>query len=93
MYCCRPDAELFRILEKRIGISAGDDLEIDSFFTCPVDDFVIHISDVDNIVHLIIPVFEITAEYIEHDKRPCISDVKKIVNSRAACIEVDLVAL
>ena len=67
-------------------IAFRDGFRIDAFLNGFFDDLVIYIREVGNVVDIVALILEITAHSIENDHRTCVSDMDKVIYSRAAHI-------
>ena len=64
-----------------------------TFFVCTADDFVVNICEVLYKLNVITSVFHITAQYVKYAERSCVTDVDKVVNCRAASVNLEYARL
>ncbi len=82
----RCNAERSHVLVKDLRETGGDDLDRRTGFPGRSVDLVIEIRDVARIYHVRITPFQDPIEQIENHRRPCVTDVWKAVDRRAANI-------
>ena len=61
----------------------------DPCFTDTADDLVLHIGDVHDVFHGEALELQVAPDQIRKDKRPEVTDVREVVNGRAAAIHAD----
>src|SRR5918997_5014639 len=88
-----PYAEHLETLVKGVRVAVYDLLPGDPFLVGPVYDLVLYVRDVLDESHIVTPAPQVPGHNIPEQRRPRVTDVDVIVDSRDADVEVELTTL
>ena len=90
---CFSDIHALNVLPEFLDIFLADLLVGQAFLVCTLDNFIVNIRKILNKSYVIADILKEAAKNVKNAKRPCVADMDKIVNSRAAGVNLNLALL